>query len=845
MSQFGPVAGGVFFNGGPVAKMLAESVGDGFTELDGGKAAELLGEVAAPFAGDNQGLERSMQEAMRRALGELRAEEFGAWFRDWDLFLAEAPTQAIFSGSLEPDAELLEYDDDEFRAYWWNGMEPALLRWRDAAIDGKLPDGLRRLLRSRLPELLPAAHEAVLGGEPSIAAPNVTEIQAILTPRVVLNALWTIPRPTQNFQERPELIAQIDAALERRPATALTALHGLGGIGKTQMARRYADLRRDRYAAGVWIASEGRPAILTSFAELVPMLGVSVQKEQEATAELAMAALCERQPWLVVFDNAVTVEDVRPFVERLNGRGHVLITSRDERWDGVADAVSVTQWSVEESVKFLLTRTGQTDRASAETLARELDGLVLALDHAAASMRSGEVSLSVYLRNWRERLRKTPGGHEYEKSVAATLGLSLDAVQLESAAAYELLCLFAWLAPDQIPRKELLEAGAKEFPEGLARTWEDPDEWSAAIETLARYSLVRRQRVDGLTVGYAVHRVVQQMMRERMGSEGERWFGVVCDVVGQAMPIESREPPNWGTMEALLPHARSIRSFADEFDSPGSLGRLLNEAAVYLRIRGLFGEARDFVQLALELGLGQFGPDHPEVALRRSNLATILRRLGELHEARKEIDMALESDLRQFGPDHPNIAVRRSNLANILRDLGEYQEARKQIELALESDLRQFGPDHSNVANDRSNLAIVLGDLGEHQEARKQIELALESSLRQLGPDHPNVADHRSNLAHILGALKEHQEARKQIELALGSDLRQFGPDHPNVAIRRTNLAAVLNVVGDFHGGLQEIEQAIDIFRRKLPEGHPHIRTAEESRQTILRAIASQSNPTA
>ncbi len=113
--------------------------------------------------------------------------------------------------------------------------------------------------------------------------------------------------------------------------------------------------------------------------------------------------------------------------------------------------------------------------------------------------------------------------------------------------------------------------------------------------------------------------------------------------------------------------------------------------------------------------------------------------MGEHAEARRQIELALESDLRQFGPDHPNVAVRRSNLANILGDLGEHGEARRQIELALESDLRQFGPDHPDVAAHRSNLANILRALGEHGEARRQIELALESDLRQFGPDHPTV----------------------------------------------------------------------------------------------------------
>ena len=84
----------------------------------------------------------------------------------------------------------------------------------------------------------------------------------------------------------------------------------------------------------------------------------------------------------------------------------------------------------------------------------------------------------------------------------------------------------------------------------------------------------------------------------------------------------------------------------------------------------------------------------------------------------QRLPVGLEEPLRRTSPadvglppDHPTVAVDRSNLANILGDLGEHGDARMQIELALESDLKQFGPDHPNVATHRSNLANILSDL--------------------------------------------------------------------------------------------------------------------------------------
>jgi tetratricopeptide (TPR) repeat protein len=463
--------------------------------------------------------------------------------------------------------------------------------------------------------------------------------------------------------------------------------------------------------------------------------------------------------------------------------------------------------------------------------------LVLALEHAAAYMLAGDgMTLDVYRKVWRKKLKWVAKGHAYPDSVAAALELSIGAVEKKLGAAYELLCMFAWLAPDLIPRKELLEAGAKKLPEGLGKVFADHDAWAEVIGVLGSYSLLKREWADGVVTGYSVHRVVQEVVRERLGSDQDRarWLAAACDVVNEAFPFDSDEPVFRPASEALIPHARVIREHVRNVASPASLVRVLGQAGIYLRARGLYGDAHDLLELALESGLHRLGPDHPEVATSRSNLANILDDLGEHTEARTQIEMALESDLRQLGPNHPQVAVRRSNLAGILRDLGEYAEARTQVELALDSAVQQFGPDHPKVAVRRSNLAAILSDLGEHAEARRQIELALESDLRRLGPDHPSVAIRRSNLATILSGMGEHGEAQKQVKLALDSDLRQMGPDHPYVAIDRMNLASYLHVLGEREAALREIDLALEIFRKKLPQGHPSIRSAESWQEIIL-----------
>jgi tetratricopeptide (TPR) repeat protein len=888
MAQLGPLAGGLFVAGGAViANVLApegvaKTIAEMGAHLGSHAASELFGSALEGFrSGRNGDIEKSMQSAAMQALLRLKREApdgFADWFDDWHSFLRLRPAAEVFAGAPDLDPVAVTYEDDQFRDFWWTRMEPILAQWRitersqltalNLAAPRELPAPLAEFLKKHMPRALEEAHFEVLrdpGMQKSwiafqqhVSGTMLHELAEIKSgvgqanqkldvllgrsPNSAAGPVWNIPLPTQHFHDRPELIGQIDAALQQGVA-ALTALHGLGGIGKTQLARRFAQQKHGQYKLGLWIEADTPMSLFTSLSKAAELLHIPAVQDQEAMAVGLLSEISSRDGWLVIFDNAESADAVRRYVELLSGNGHVLITSRSEQWDGLATPVSVTRWTVGESARFLLERTGQTDVESAEGLARDLDGLVLALEHAAAYMLAGDgMALAEYRRVWRERLRWTATGHAYHESVAAALGLSLDAVAAKSPAAYELMCLFAWLAPDRIPRKELLEAGAGALPEALSRAFADSDQWTELINLLGRYSLLGRERTEGVTTAYSVHRVVQEVVRDRLAENGDamEWLRNACDLVSRAFPFDSDEPPFWPVSEALLPHARQVRDLVRGRELPASLGRLLSQASLYLQVRGHYAEGRDFLELALESDLLHLGPDRPEVAVRRSNLAIVLSRLGEHGEARKQIELALESGLRQLGPDHSEVAVRRSNLAIVLRRLGEHGEARKQIELALESDLRQLGPDHPNVAVRRSNLATILRDLGEHGEARKQIELALESDLQQLGPDHPNVAVRRSNLADILGALGEHGEARKQIELALESDLQQFGPDHPKVAVRRSNLAAVLYRTGDRENALGEIDAALQVFRRRLPAGHPHIRGAEANRQVIFDMAAGK-----
>jgi hypothetical protein len=78
----------------------------------------------------------------------------------------------------------------------------------------------------------------------------------------------------EHFMGREEAFAAIEKGLGRYEGrVAVTALHGLRGVGKTVLAAAYAERHRADYRATWWIRAESEPAMRADLAGLGVRLG--------------------------------------------------------------------------------------------------------------------------------------------------------------------------------------------------------------------------------------------------------------------------------------------------------------------------------------------------------------------------------------------------------------------------------------------------------------------------------------------------------------------------------------------------------------------------------------------
>jgi predicted ATPase/DNA-binding winged helix-turn-helix (wHTH) protein len=183
----------------------------------------------------------------------------------------------------------------------------------------------------------------------------------------------------------------------------LVSLLGMGGTGKTRLARAAAGRVLDRFPDGMWfvdlVPARDERSVLAAISEAPG--GALPAGETRAETSGQLARLVGTRRALLVLDNCEHVRDeVAMTVDHLlthTTHLHVLVTSRepmglvDERWVQVVplDASDVTAPAVElfrSAAERLGVRVGEQDLPVIRRICRQLDGLPLAVELAAAQM---------------------------------------------------------------------------------------------------------------------------------------------------------------------------------------------------------------------------------------------------------------------------------------------------------------------------------------------------------------------------------------------------------------------------------------------------------------------------
>ena len=546
---------------------------------------------------------------------------------------------------------------------------------------------------------------------------------------------WNIPyNRNPFFTGREDLLHQLHDNLTKNKTAALTqpqAISGLGGIGKTQTAVEYAYLHRDEYRYILWVNAATLDSLIGSFLELSTLLKLPEQEEKDQNLIVAAvkAWFTTHDAWLLIFDNAddlPLVEDFLPPGEK----GHLLLTTRAQAFGTLANGIEVEKMDKQEGTLLLLRRAKvlkptddldhapPADRAAAEAIIQEMDGLPLALDQAGAYIEETQCTIASYLDQYRQRqsrlLQRRGGtGKHHPEPVAATWSLSFQRVETLNPLAADLLRFCAFLAPDAIPEKLIIDGASKLGPL-LQPITDDPSLLDEAIAALLRFSLVKRKRDEHT---FSVHRLVQTILRISMNTKTQwKWAKRTVQAVNDAFP-DVMDYRNWPLHQQFLPHAQTCFALIDQwkFDF-NEAARLSNQVGYYLDDHARYTEAEGCVQRAIDIGEKTLGPEHPNLATRLNNLGSLYWKQGKYEEAEPLYQRAIAIGEKTLGPEHPDLAIRLNNLAMLYKDQGKYEEAEPLYQRAITIHEKALGPEHPNSILFRENYAVFLRRRNEKRE---------------------------------------------------------------------------------------------------------------------------------
>jgi hypothetical protein len=693
----------------------------------------------------------------------------------------------------------------------------------------------RVLAAARLKRAKPVAEPAFPGG-PATGATRVG-VEPPFPGR--LPAVWNVPARNRHFTGRLGLLARIRCGLAGGGPAAVTALHGLGGVGKTQLAVEYAWRYSSDYELVWWVAADESDLVGGQLAALAPRLGLAASGRVGDDAAAVLDALRRQDGWLLIFDRATTPDELQGWLPGGTG-GQVLITSRNPAWGAIATRVDVDVLDRAESVDLLTRRLPGLDPHTAGRVAAELGDLPLALEQSAAYLETTGLPPQRWLERFQARrgeLLAKGSDLTYRGTVDTAWTLAFDRLQERAPAAVQLLELCAQLGPVSIPLALVGDhPGLLPGPLRAAVAGADPDlDLDDLVGAVLRYSLARR---SGDTL--QLHRLVAAVLRAHQ-SPGAR--EATADTARRLLAAhqpaaEPQDPAGWPAWAELAPHlltAPALHPHDGDADIGEDSRRLLLRTARYLHARGDFRAAGELgLSLCARWG-DTFGTDHPDSLAAAHAVAESHRARGDYHTARVMDDDILTRRRRVLGPEHPDTLQSANNLAVDLRAQGDYEAARILDEDAFTRRRRFYGDDDPHTLRSASHLAVDLFALGEHEEARELAEDTLARRRRVFGPDYPDTLYSAHNLAVELAALGDRAAARELAEDTLARRRRVLGPDHPQTLHSAHNLAVQLAALGDRAAARELAEDTLTRRSRVLGPDHPDTGASAEFLQRIGR----------
>ncbi|TGO56023.1 hypothetical protein BCON_0083g00150 [Botryotinia convoluta] len=651
----------------------------------------------------------------------------------------------------------------------------------------------------------------------------------------------SFPEATQ-FVAREKELSEMHKLLQNHSSRSCVTLHGLGGIGKTQLAITYARRHKEKYTAIFWLNANNEDSLKLSFRDIAqqvlrhhPSTTVLSTVDQDEDLDQVVSAVkgwldsLQNTKWLMIYDNYDNPKtpnnpnklavNIRPFLPCSNN-GSIIITTRSSQVKQGTRIHVQKLLDIKEGLEIVSNMSGRKDIENdpdAIALVKELDGLPLALSTAGVYLEHVTTSFSDYLRlyktSWLKLQITSPSLDSYEdRKLYTTWQITFDRIQQQNPAAAKLLKLWAYFHREDL-WFDLLQHANSIDDVWIQKLTKDELNFNEAITLLCTFGLVDPDRSSQQQIGargYSVHSCVHSWIVFVLNKEWDKSLARLALICTASEVPYTNEKYWWLTQRRLLQHAIRQTFFIEdakvyidglylEFHNLGNLYRDQDKLA----------EAEKMYCRALEGCEKALGPNHTSTLDTVHSLGILYSDQGKLVEAEVMYRRALEGYEKALGPDHTSTLTTVHNLGSLYSDQGKLAEAEVMYRRALEGSEKALGLYHTSTLDTVNNLGALYSDQGKLAEAEVMYLRALEGREKELGPDHTSTLDTVNNLGNLYKDQGKLVEAEAMYRRALEGKEKALGSDH-------TSTLLIVNNLGNLYKNQGKLAEAEVMYLRAL-----------------------------
>ena len=647
----------------------------------------------------------------------------------------------------------------------------------------------------------------------------------------------TVTTSNSYYISRKDKLTEIRQHLENYH---IAYLYGIGGIGKSETAREYAEEYRGSYTTiQLSIYSGDLKSLIAGlkFSSDDNYFEKDINIRYETKLSLLSKAMINNERTLLIIDNYNVEPDSDEYKRNVEVMKdlkklhiHILFTTRTLPNDDKTK-IDIEELSKEE-LRHMFFAINPKDKDKEERIA-QVDELIetayrhtLTVDlvaHQTAKIEGyGKKTLSDYIKVLKESginsginvaVYNNKDDNEKSDIIFEHIRALFNLTALSEKEKYIMVnaCLLPLSGMPVAEFESFIDL--ENYPDS-----ESNDGWGedSTISNLVKGGWIKR--INGEVSKITLHPIVSEVaINELKPKITEDKCKIFCDSVSELI-----DKNNLKSVDAYKDIYLSSADVFIKYEDEISVG-YVSDIASLLDDLAYYPESLYYYMKVLTIREKVLPENHPDIAASYNNVGYAY---GELGEHKKELEYKLKAlaILEKVLPEnHPDIATLYNNVGSAYSELGNRKKALECLLNALAIQEKVLPENHPDIAALYNNVGYAYGKLGEHKKELEYYLKALAIQEKVLPENHPDIATLYNNVG---SAYSELGNRKKELEYklnALAIQEKVLPENHPDIAASYNNVGCAYAELGNYKKALDYYVKALAIIEKVLPENHPDI----------------------